>query len=149
MTSHRLHKIRVVNIFNAAKWRPDAGERYAVISLINRGVNANRIPKLPGFVRRLIIRADDSTPQNDFESGERLWHALTPEQAGEILRFAIDIRDLADVLLVHCVAGKSRSPAVAIAIAEAFGIDDLSVAAHDSVPNPHVLQVMREAFGLM
>jgi len=140
-----LRKIRVLPLFSATKWKPEPGERYAVITLIDVGRNVTRLPKHPGFVERLVIHVDDVTLAEEIVDGERVWHALTSVQAAEIAFFAHHMRDQADVLLVHCVAGLSRSPAVGTAIAEALEIDDLEIRSQDAIPNRHVLELMREA----
>lgn len=144
-----LSKIRVMSLFAATRWRPDPQEHYAVISIVDRGAKARRLPRHPGYLRRLIIHADDVTPADEILGRERLWYALTPEQAAEIAKFAVDIRDAADVLLLHCVAGLSRSPAVAQAIAEAFSIEDLDILSQDAIPNRHMLKLVRDAFLLL
>lgn len=87
-----------------------------------------------------------ATPAEEILNGERVWRALTEAQAAEIVSFVRRIRNEADVLLVHCVAGVSRSPAVGMAIAEALGIEDLEIASQDAIPNRHVLTLVRKAF---
>jgi len=140
-----LHKICVRSIYEAAKWRPQPQERYAVISVIDVGAPTNALPRRTGFIRRLVIHADDVLPEDREVERCEQFRPLERRQAISIARFAIDVRSKADVLLIHCVAGMSRSPGVAVAIAEAFAIENLEISSQDAIPNRHVRKLVAEA----
>ena len=70
---------------------------------------------------------------------------MTSDDAAEILDAFVRHRDRIERVIVHCDAGVSRSPAVAIALARIAGQDDRELLARYR-PNPHVLETMaREA----
>ena len=70
---------------------------------------------------------------------------MTSDDAAEILDAFARHRDRIERVIVHCDAGVSRSPAVAVALARIAGQDDRDLLARYR-PNPHVLETMtREA----
>lgn len=81
-------------------------------------------------------------------------HAITEDQARAIVTFAERMRDQGcHHMVVHCQAGFSRSPAVAMALAEHLDLKEefLSLQQRASqghfAPNPTVLQRIREVTG--
>lgn len=68
---------------------------------------------------------------------------FSEEHARQIWEFVEHIWDKIDLLLIHCLAGACRSPAVAAAIAKAkYGDDDLYFKLY--APNMHVYRIMME-----
>jgi predicted protein tyrosine phosphatase len=70
--------------------------------------------------------------------------AMTDEDADTILDAIDRHRARLARVIVHCDAGVSRSPAVAIGIARYLGVDDAELCARHR-PNPHVLDTMERA----
>lgn len=69
---------------------------------------------------------------------------MQPDHAAEIWDFVRAHRDKVGTIVCHCEQGMSRSPAVAIALAEAFGGDAEAIRA-ESQPNVYVYQLMQSA----
>lgn len=98
-------------------------------------------------------QVDEATLKRWQDKGLAL-HAITADQAKAIVAFAEQVRDLGcHHMVVHCQAGFSRSPAVAMALAEHLGFRDeflklqkLASEGHFA-PNQTVLQRIREATG--
>lgn len=72
-------------------------------------------------------------------------HFFSKQQADKILEFAKQMETAnVDVMVVHCQAGQSRSPAVCAALAEVYGQkSDLYFRTY--VPNMHVYRTLLEA----
>ncbi|MFO0905732.1 MAG: hypothetical protein U0939_22180 [Pirellulales bacterium] len=68
---------------------------------------------------------------------------MEPFQAVEIWEFVQAYRDEVGMIVCHCEQGMSRSPAVAIAVAEALDGDAESIRA-GSQPNVYVYQLVRD-----
>ena len=89
-----------------------------------------------------------------FEKMGMKTHPISLEQAKQIVEFAEQMRDQeCHTMVVHCQAGYSRSPAVAVALAEHLGekqeyhkLCNLVGRGRFS-PNPTVLSRIREATG--
>jgi predicted protein tyrosine phosphatase len=132
----------------ARKFRPDPGVRYAVLSFVDPGKKPVPLPPTPGFHKRLVINAHDSTPAFDYDyDGSRRWGSLTHEQADRVAKYVYEVNVAFDVLLVHCVMGISRSPATGYAIASALKIGERNVFVSyaEAIPNRHVEQLLTRA----
>jgi predicted protein tyrosine phosphatase len=142
-----LKRIVVGSISDAQRYRPQAGERYAVLSLLDVGVEVPRIEAHAGFVERLVVHADDCTPADAAYTYEgRSLCPLSEQQAKQVARFVRANRDRVDTLVVHCHAGLSRSPGAALAIAEALTIAHVEMINGPAVvPNGHVRSLVRQA----
>lgn len=66
---------------------------------------------------------------------------MTPEHARRIWRFVRAHREHVELIVCHCEAGVSRSPAVAAAVCHALG-GDAAPFFRDFMPNPHVHRLM-------
>lgn len=142
-----MRRIVVGSIEHAQSYRPERGERYAVLSFIDVGVEVPRIERHEGFVERLVIHADDCTPGDPPFNGRRLC-PLSEAQAKQVARFVRANAERVDTLYVHCHAGLSRSPGAATAIAEALAIAEIEMLNGESVmPNRHVRELVRAALG--
>lgn len=142
-----MKRIVVGSISDAQLYRPQAGERYAVLSFIDAGVEVPRLHRHAGFVERLVIHADDCTPHDPPFNGRRLC-ALSEAQAKQVARFVRANAERVDTLYVHCHAGLSRSPGAALAIGEALAVAEIEMTNGDAViPNAHVRELLLAAFG--
>ena len=93
----------------------------SLISITGRGVAPAQIQA--GWQAVLRIQFDDVDP--DAFPPDELSADLVPlssEQAGEIAEFARAIAQHSATLVVHCRHGQSRSPGVAKAICQHFGL---------------------------
>ena len=141
-----MKRIVVGSIEHAQNYRPERGERYAVLSFIDVGVEVPRMERHEGFVERLVIHADDCSPGDPPFNGRRLC-PLSEAQARQVARFVRANAGRVDTLYVHCHAGLSRSPGAASAIAEALAIAEIEMLNGESViPNRHVRELVRAAF---
>lgn len=141
-----MKRIVVGSIEDVQNYRPGPGERYAVLSLIDVGVEVPHIERYEGFLERLVIHADDCAPGDPPFNGRRLC-PLSQAQAKQVARFVRANAERIDTLYVHCHAGLSRSPGAASAIAEALAIAEIEMLNGESViPNPHVRELVRAAF---
>lgn len=140
-----MKRIVVGSISHAQSYRAEPGERYAVLSFVDVGVEVPRIERREGLVERLVISADDCTP-NDAEFNGRRLRPLSQAQAKQIARFVHANADRIDTLVIHCHAGLSRSPAAALEIAQALAIAEIEMLNGESViPNEHVRDILRVA----
>jgi predicted protein tyrosine phosphatase len=138
-------RIVVGSISHAQSYRAEPGERYAVLSFVDVGAEVPRIERREGLVERLVISADDCTP-NDAEFNGRRLLPLSQAQAKQIARFVHANADRIDTLVIHCHAGLSRSPAAALEIAQALAIAEIEMLNGESViPNEHVRDILRVA----
>lgn len=143
-----MKRIVVGSITHAQLYRPEPGERYAVLSFVDVGVEVPRIERLAGLVERLVISADDCTPSDAEFNGRRL-RPLSQAQAKQIARFVHANADRIDTLVIHCHAGLSRSPAAALEIAQALAIAEIEMLNGESViPNEHVRDTLRVALAM-
>jgi predicted protein tyrosine phosphatase len=91
----------------------------------------------------LRLAFHDSDPNNKHNP-----HIATPEQlfgekrANLIIDFVAEIKDEIDMLVVHCEAGVSRSPAIAAVISKIHFGDDKAFFKAPFTPNMHVYRVM-------
>jgi predicted protein tyrosine phosphatase len=142
-----VNRIVVGSIADAQRYRPQAGERYAVLSFIDVGCEPPRLERHEGFVERLVVHCDDCTPGEAPLAGRALC-PLSEAQARQVARFVRANADRIDTLVVHCHAGLSRSPGAATAIAEALKIAEVFMVNGESViPNAHVRDLVRAALG--
>jgi len=138
-------RIVVGSIEHVQNFRPEQGERYAVLSFVDVGCEVPHVERHEGFVERLVIHADDCTPSDPPFQGRRLC-PLSERQAKQVARFVRANADRIDTLYVHCHAGLSRSPGAATAIAEALAIAEIHMLNGSSVvPNRHVRELLRAA----
>lgn len=67
---------------------------------------------------------------------------FTEARAHMIIDFVEEVKDEIDMLVVHCEAGVSRSPAIAAVIAKILFNDDSTFFKAPFTPNMHVYRVM-------
>lgn len=142
-----MKRIVVGSIEHVQNFHPQTGERYAVLSFVDVGAQVPQIERHEGLVERLVIHADDCTPEDPPFNGRRLC-PLSEAQAKQVARFVHANAERIDTLYVHCHAGLSRSPGAASAIAEALAIAEVEMLNGTSViPNRHVRKLVRAALG--
>ena len=103
----------------------------------------------PVIPRRCGLKAVHATSFHDAEPTEGFSLPvdivlMTPEQAREIWKFVKRHQEEIGSIVCHCEMGISRSPAVAIALAEFFGGDVAEIRAN-SDPNQFVYRLMKQA----
>lgn len=109
MSENKLN-IVVSNRSRSEAFRPDTSEQWAAISIFTPD---NEPAKLVGFKKVLHLCFDDVCSMDPTLS------RFTPQMAEKAWAFVDDIIGLGiSNLLVHCDAGRSRSPGMAIAIDE-------------------------------
>ena len=93
--------------------------RCAIISIT--GFNPYDVPNQaqlqPDWGEVLRLEFDDVSIRGDH------LHGITPNQAGQVIEFLNAVQHKVDKVVVHCVAGVSRSAGVAKFIAERYGLD--------------------------
>ncbi len=140
-----MKRIIVGSSSDAQEYRPQTGDRYAVLSFVDVGVEVPHIERRPGFAERLVIHADDCMPDDPPFNGRRL-RPLSESQAKQVARFVHANANRIDTLFIHCHAGMSRSPGAALAIAEVLAIAEIEMLNGESiVPNSHVRALVRAA----
>lgn len=125
-------------------------EPWAVISiegtddLVRSGVLENNDHYLFSGPNVLNLEFDDIEKVTEFEKDGIKYTALpiTPDQAKEILKFGYEHKEYN--LLIHCLAGKSRSVAVGLGLMDIFpGVWELSEESNPILtPNSQVLRVL-------
>ena len=92
----------------------------------------------------LNLEFDDIEEVTEFEKDGIKYTAfpITPDQAKEILKFGYEHKEYN--LLIHCLAGKSRSVAVGLGLMDIFpGVWELSEESNPILtPNSQVLRVL-------
>jgi predicted protein tyrosine phosphatase len=103
------------------------------------------------YIAELKLVFGDSTPKETWLDGLAGGKLFTRQDAEEIQKFVTHYsKQYVKTIIIHCNAGMSRSPAVALAVAELL---DLHVTIQSIAfnfnffPNQHVLAVCREVFG--
>jgi len=97
---------------------------HAIIAVISISDCDKEFPDLRnnsdnGIVYRCKIHFDDVDEGGD--------HCITDDEAMQIASFIFNIRDKADLLIVHCEAGVSRSAGVAAAVMKFLDDDDTPI----------------------
>jgi predicted protein tyrosine phosphatase len=90
-----------------------------IISVVTPGFSYPRLfdPQLIG-VPRLTLEFYDVMRFE--ESGDQIFAPISEEQATKIVDFVLDYFTRSDRMVIHCDAGESRSPGVAIGLARYF-----------------------------
>ena len=70
-----------------------------------------------------------------------------PKDLAGLKDFVDSIKNKCNLIIVHCAAGISRSPAVASALEEYLGMPDTIWNSDDYCPNGHVYRLARKEFG--
>ena len=112
---------------------------YVVVSISDADAQPAKLIKGSGFVDAIYLHFDDTEPDSSFG---RL--PMTEQQAENIWNFVQKNEPNIGTIVCHCLAGMSRSPAVAIALAEA--LDEDTTDFRDTFCfNNHVYETMKTA----
>lgn len=87
--------------------------------------------------------ADPANPHNPHQATEE--QLFTKQRANLILDFVDEVKNQIDMLVVHCEAGVSRSPAIAAVIAKILFDDDSAFFKPPFTPNMHVYRTLLNA----
>lgn len=112
---------------------------YIVVSISDSDSEPAKLIKGCGFLDAIYLSFDDTDPKYSF--GKK---PMTLEQAKSIWEFVKTNCDQAGTIVCHCLAGMSRSPAIALALAEAFE-EDTSTFTENFNYNQHVYKTMKQA----
>lgn len=112
---------------------------YIIVSISDSNSEPAKLVKGSGFLDAIYVHFDDTDPEYSF--GKK---PLTLKQAKTIWKFVQANRDRAGTIVCHCLAGMSRSPAMALALAEAFE-EETSHFTDTYNYNQHVYQTMKQA----
>ena len=116
---------------------------YIIVSIYSPGRPKPAIPHRVGLKAVFYTSFHDAEPGEGFRLPDEIV-LMTREQARAIWKFVKRYRSQVGSIVCHCEQGISRSPAVAIALAEAFGSDTAEIKAH-AHPNQHVYRLMCRA----
>ncbi len=112
-----ISSVSFVNQATAESMVPRAD--WAMISIT--GYNPCDVPNQarlhPNWQEVLRLEFDDVSSQGDH------LHGITPHQAGQVIAFLDAVQDMVEKIVVHCLAGVSRSAGVAKFVAERYGLD--------------------------
>jgi len=112
---------------------------YIVVSIADADARPAKLIKGSGFIDAIYLHFDDTDP--DYSFG-RL--PMTQEQAEKIWSFVQKNEPNVGTIVCHCLAGMSRSPAVAVALAEAL-YEDATYLRDTFNYNKHVYETMKKA----
>ena len=116
---------------------------YIIVSIYTPDRPRPEIPRRCGLKGVLFTSFHDAEPDGGLALPADIV-LMTREQAREIWKFVKRHQNQIGSIVCHCEQGISRSPAVAIALAEAFGSDTRKIKAHTH-PNQHVYRLMCQA----
>jgi predicted protein tyrosine phosphatase len=116
------------------RFRHDAP--YIVLSIRSPGDSIPRLRPDPQRVARINLAFHDTTPEWEERSLEPLI-PMSRQDAGRIARFVASHWGRS-MIVIHCVAGISRSAGVAAGILDAMSIDAAEFEVPPYDPNPHV-----------
>ncbi len=117
---------------------------YIVVSIYTPTRSQPAIPCRVGLKAVFYTSFHDAEPGDDDFQLPKDIVLMTREQAGAIWEFVKRHQSQVGSIVCHCEQGISRSPAVAIALAEAFASDTKKIKAASN-PNQYVYQLMRRA----
>jgi predicted protein tyrosine phosphatase len=117
---------------------------YIVISIHDPGEPPAKVAEDPCLRGVLALSFFDIDPSPEFVLPESA-NYMARGQAVAVWDFLEQHRAHIGAVVVHCNQGMSRSPAIAAALSEAFGLDCRRFW-RDYNPNPHVYHCMMEAF---
>jgi predicted protein tyrosine phosphatase len=118
---------------------------YILISIRDPDKPPVRVPRPAGLRDVLSLTFHDAEPARGFKLPDHVC-LMQATDATSIWEFVQQHRDHVGTIVCHCEQGMSRSPAVALALAEALGGDAASIRA-ESQPNQYVYEMLRDTIG--
>lgn len=115
---------------------------YVLISIRDPDRPPVRTRRPPGLLDVLSLAFHDAEPIDDFPLPAEV-RLMQSSDATRIWQLVRKYRDQIGTIICHCEQGMSRSPAVALALAEALDGDADAILA-ESQPNQYVYDLMRE-----
>ena len=116
---------------------------YIVISIRDPGSPRPLLRRPPAFVDALFLEFHDAEPSGGMLLPNSI-RLMSRQDAEKIWEFVRAHLGRAGTIVCHCEQGMSRSPAVALALAESLGGNTDEILA-DGQPNQYVYRMMREA----
>ena len=116
---------------------------YILVSIRDPERRRVRYRRPPALVDVLELAFHDAEPVRGLALPPEI-RLMRTEEARSIWKFVQEYRDDVGAVVCHCEQGMSRSPAVAIALAEALG-EDSDELRRQFQPNRFVYQMMRRA----
>jgi predicted protein tyrosine phosphatase len=138
-----LSRIIVLSRLAAVRFRHNAD--YVVISIRSPG---DAIPKLrfdPHRIARINLAFHDTMPELEERSLGKL-APMSQADAKRLASFAATHWGRSDIV-IHCVAGISRSAGAAAGILDALSLDAREFEGAPYDPNPHVRRLVRQELG--
>ena len=114
---------------------------YVVISVRDPDTPPVALRRPPGFVAALELAFHDAEPADGLELPAAI-RLMREEDAIAIWEFLQRYRRRIGAVVCHCEQGMSRSPAIAWALAEAFGDSTRNIRLHYQ-PNEFVYRLLR------
>ena len=118
---------------------------YVVVSVRDPGTKRPPIRHGAGLKAILHLAFHDAEPTASLRLPSPI-RPMTIQQAKRVWAFVDHYRNDVQTVVCHCEQGMSRSPAIAIALAEAFG-DDAEAIKRETQPNQYVYGLMQNAIG--
>jgi predicted protein tyrosine phosphatase len=115
---------------------------YILISIRDPDKPRVRLRRPPALHDVLELAFHDAEPIKGFELPEKV-RLMQRDDAVRIWEFVQRHRDYIGTIVCHCEQGMSRSPAVALALAEVLGGDAEAILA-ESQPNQYVYELLRD-----
>ena len=115
---------------------------YVVISIRDPDRPRARLRRPPAFIAALHLFFHDAEPVPGHVLPKRM-RLMSQEDGERIWQFVQKYLDKVGTIVCHCEQGMSRSPAVALALAENLDGDTEAILA-DGQPNQYVYRLMRE-----
>ena len=93
---------------------------YLVISISSHEEHYCPIPSNEHCLDKIFLKFDDQSYQEQitFAQYEGVAYPMKDEDAVKLLKFVLKYKDDVNDIIVHCEAGLSRSPAIALALSE-------------------------------
>jgi predicted protein tyrosine phosphatase len=115
---------------------------YVLISIRDPDRPEVRVRRPGGRLDVLFLAFHDAEPVSGSKLPNQI-RLMQPDDATKIWNFAQQCRSNVATIVCHCEQGMSRSPAVAIALAEALCGDADAIRA-ESQPNQYVYELLRD-----
>lgn len=140
-------KITIMSLKQAIKYQPPINETCSIIRVLEPNVSNESLQHTDQFKEVLELQFHDLEESPYLPSNTRLFN----KQDAELLVSFFERNRNIDSIIVHCHAGVSRSPAIALGLSWYLRNQQLEQAVMDSgkyVPNPLVMRILAETIGV-